>query len=51
MIQSFALLPKKLGISDEQFHRQWRVRFLPVSPAPVSLASLLSGSTHVAPRF
>ena len=50
MIKSFALLPKKPGISDEQFLRQWRVRFLPVSPAPVSLASPLSGSTRVALR-
>jgi len=25
MIKSFALLPKKPGISDEQFLRQWRV--------------------------
>ncbi len=24
MVKCFALLPKKLGISDEQFHRHWR---------------------------
>jgi len=25
MIKAFALLPKKPGISDEQFHSHWRV--------------------------
>jgi len=31
MIKSFGLLPKKPGLSDEQFHRHWREIHAPLA--------------------
>src|SRR5919198_1683687 len=37
MIKVFALLPKKPGISDEQFHRHWRAVHAPLALRIASL--------------